>query len=254
MREVLRLGRLPLRAFETRNTNLGIHNFSSLKLDLDSVLLLSKGIKFIPTPRNPPLLSVGRDLEKFYRRIVLRYHFNKSLPNERILDETWKKPFFVPNPSWNPEDEPPAAIVERISDIDETYYNWICAAYQSFNTHGSRNRPHDRPNLPDTARLSMASNLSRGERLALHRLRAAAGTLQSSISASIVIRNADKNLGLCIMDRSWYTQESTVSSKTRNSTDRGEFSILHASSERTIVASTTTVRITTCLNSSNLPL
>lgn len=131
--------------------------------------MLALGTKFIPTPF--PGNTLLADLEKFYRLLRIKYlYHSQSNPD-------FKKKFHIPS-LWQP---PPA------SKNIESYLN---STQELFNTSLSKSLPqlqHYRP-----------WNISLQQRLFL---------LKIKKNQEIIIKPADKNLGLTIMNKSWYDGE-----------------------------------------------
>ena len=53
-------------------------NLSTFTLTRDHISLLSKGLTFCPTPREPNLSSTRADMDKFHRQMRLRHYFQKD--------------------------------------------------------------------------------------------------------------------------------------------------------------------------------
>jgi hypothetical protein len=85
--------------------------------------------------------------------------------------------FYVANPSFNP-DQGPQAVENLLTDIGDTIRR--CFSHENSTTK------------------SMPENIPHAQKKAL---------LQLKQDKDIVIKPADKNMGLCIVDKTWYVQE-----------------------------------------------
>ena len=159
---------MPPAHFSLRVQNYGIHNIASRVLSHAETLLLANGLSFIPTP---PAASNGQlmtDFDRFRRSIRLRHMFKGHTAPGDKL--------YRPNPSFQPKPAP--LLVEQ-----ELLEKKRLLARELTRNPVRRIR----------------CNLPRSQRQALRTLRD---------DTSIVIRNADKNLGPTIMDESWVRSES----------------------------------------------
>ena len=130
--------------------------------------LLALGTKFIPTPQPAHAATLAGDFNTFERRVRLSLQF-RSAPNTNFLPK-----FHIPNPTWVPA-QPSAPF--RL---------WLDQTKALFSQLTSQPLPAYRLNLTPS------------QRLTLHSLRT---------NPDIIVKPADKNLGPCIMDRSWYEGE-----------------------------------------------
>ena len=178
---LLRFGRLtPTRAY-LRVPNLGVHNISSVRLTTDQMVLLSKGLKFIPTPKPRPNSTVFEDFELWARRIRIRHMFQS---NER--DAGFNPKMYAPNKGFEPETA--SQPLEDLIRVARTKLDATLRAHP-VNSMGK-------------------DNLSRRLRKALRELRN---------NQHLRIRNADKNLGITVMDASWeHSQALSHLGDTRN--------------------------------------
>ena len=70
-------------------------NLSQRTLSKSEISLLSKGLKFVPTPSSINKARLKQDLEKFGRKLRLKWHFrNKSAEFSRDP--------FIPKSTFNP--------------------------------------------------------------------------------------------------------------------------------------------------------
>jgi hypothetical protein len=139
----------------------GCHNLTAAGFDFATFCLLNKGLKFVPTP--PPLAPGGLDpsMTRFARAVRLRCQFGGSsvAPKHRL-----------PNRAYEPEHASPE-IEQFLSALGPL----VARRQQHVLSHcAARFKP----------------NLTRAEQLALAALRR---------RGDIVIKPADKNLGLTIM-------------------------------------------------------
>ena len=167
-----RISSMSLLEYETRVPNFGLHNISSYPLSFLEKKLLSNGLGFIPAPKAATNLDLMQDFNSFARAIRIRHMFAGS---ERPLSANAKK-LYIPNSSFQPK-RASAPVESLLLDRKKAL------AKQLFTSK-------DTPPL---------RNLCIGEQYALRNLAA---------NKSIMIRNADKNLGPTVMDESWVRSES----------------------------------------------
>lgn len=130
---------------------------------------LSRGGKFIITPRQRPSIVNFLDGFKGYARAVrLRAHFGDG-------DGDFDRRYHVPNPKWQPPYAPPL-IEAQLADLEGR----LKAAF------------------PESRDDRLVSNVPLLERQALRDLQRC---------DDIIVKPADKNLGLTLMGRDWYMQE-----------------------------------------------
>lgn len=178
-------------------TCLGIHNLSkSFVLSAQAALLLGNGTKFIPTPPEPKETTIRACFDRLYRRLRCIDHFPHSTTMPRFRKAA--------SPNWEP---PPAAPPVE---------SFIAACDRLLSPTDGRNglqvlstpppRPERGAARPRATRLSRF-NLSQPARDALRTLRRLtqyavdpADRLKILAPPNLVIMNADKNLGLTVMD------------------------------------------------------
>ena len=155
---------------ECRITNTAIHNFSSKVLTFTERQLLGLGLHYIPRPIPPSISTLHLEYDNFARRLRLRHHFNDDGKDKF-------SPWRIPNPNWNLEElfKPLEDAIQIGEDILNRRINSV---------------PHQ-----------VKSSLPRHLRIALNKLRK---------DTNIVIKSADKNLGLVILDKIWYLKEATT--------------------------------------------
>ncbi len=166
---LLEFGKTRIFELETRITNLGVHNLSNTALNAHQRHALGLGLNFVLRPPPSPPASTLESASDLVRRVRLRCHFEDN--NVTVIN-----PFRVPNPDWQPRHAPPA--------VEE--------ALQTFTT-----------NLEIA--LKTSSPKQTRAQLPQHVLRAVRQF--SRTRASIVIKPADKNLGITIMTREAYNLE-----------------------------------------------
>ena len=142
-------------------------NLSKRALSKSEISLLSKGLKFIPTPSSINKARLKLDLEKFGRKLRLKWHFR----NNRA--EFGTDPF-IPKSSFNPRKGGDVAIEIYLSGLEDRLMEIANSFEPSFN------------------------NLTREERSALHKLQN---------DKSIVIKEADKGSSVVVWDREDYLRE-----------------------------------------------
>lgn len=130
---------------------------------------LSRGGKFIITPPERPSISAFLDGFTGYRRAVrLRARFGNG-------DDNFDRRYHVPNTQWQPPQASPL-IEENLADLKAR----LTAAF------------------PEDSSERLVSNVPLSERHALRDLKRC---------DDIIVKPADKNLGMTLMGREWYMQE-----------------------------------------------
>ncbi|XP_057832304.2 uncharacterized protein LOC131042973 [Cryptomeria japonica] len=163
---------------DNRISNTAIHNFSSRRLSYEERKLLGLGIKFIPRP--PPMSPslIAEEFRAFARLFRLRAFFGPDsdapTPASPFTRASFPPKFKKRNPFWNPPDR--CYPLEDILQQGEAILQKQLASV-SFSA---------RPMLPSRL-LKSLKTLKRDK--------------------SIIIKPADKNLGLVILDSSWYRSE-----------------------------------------------
>ncbi len=164
---------MTLREMDTRAVLKGVHTLglnASHAIPRPLMTMLSKGGKFIVTPRMPhQLLKAEREqaLHDYVRNVRLKIMFSRE-------DKPFDRRYHVPNPTWQPH---------RASAFVEAELTQL----------GQRLRD-TQANLPRHE----GFNCSREEREALHNL---------CHDANVIVKPADKNLGLILMSKEWYIAE-----------------------------------------------
>ena len=93
-------------------------NLSQRQLTKSEILLLSKGLKFVPTPNRIDKAKLKQELEVFGRKLRLMWHFRND---ERIFDCDTK---FRPKSTFNPKNKDViietylSSLEEKLEDID----------------------------------------------------------------------------------------------------------------------------------------
>ena len=150
----------------------GVHTLqlpSSFGMTYALASSLSRGGKFIITPPKRPSSSDFLDGFKGYRRAVrLRTRFGNG-------EDNFDRRYHVPNPEWRPPRASPL-IEENLADLEAR----LTAAF------------------PEDSSERLVSNVPLSERHALRDLKQ---------RDDIVVKPADKNLGLTLMGRDWYMHE-----------------------------------------------
>jgi hypothetical protein len=136
---------------------------------------LSRGGKFIITPRVPTVPSYRRAWEDYCRSVRLKLFFGNR-PN-RAFDPR----YHVPNPTWMPPAAPPF-VQDHLDDL----WSDITAAEAAASEYWHRGKGARRSNTPVS------------ELRALQELKA---------RNDIIVKPADKNLGLTLIGRDWYMRE-----------------------------------------------
>lgn len=151
----------------------------NLELDAEELSVLSKGLKFIPTPVKQDS-SVIVDLERFYRRMKLHAHFNDPnkafLNNDSILDNTF---------------DPFSSYEMKVPS------NWTPPCpYQGVSNFIERCKTDTDRILSTSA--SSRHNLTHGEKVALNKLRK---------RDDIVVKPADKGGAVVVWKKDLYLAE-----------------------------------------------
>lgn len=166
---------MTLREMDTRALLKGVHTLgfgAHQTITRPLMHLLSRGGKFIVTPRMPHL-DLRREREQafqdYVRSVRLRIMFSRQ-----DSGKPFDRRYHVPNPAWQPN---------RASQFVEAQLEDL----------GQRLR-HTQATLPRHE----GFNCTREEREALHNL---------CHDANIIVKPADKNLGLTLIAREWYIAE-----------------------------------------------
>lgn len=164
----------------TRIYQTGVHNRSGKDIDPTVIRVLGKGLKFIPTP--PPtsyqtaMHSLDVAINSFIRNVKLWHHWLDSsgleLPYHHVR---------LRNSDFEPELDRDTTINEYIKEITTTI-------------------AYERERIVNSATTTMRkkSNLPRREVFALKQILA---------DKEIILKPADKNLGIVILSRDWYKKE-----------------------------------------------
>ena len=144
-----------------------VFNLSKRVLSDAEISVLSKGLKFSPTPRELDRSQIKQDLEAFGRRLRLKWMYRQSTD--------------TPNPDPT-HFKPPSKFIPKGSDVAiEMYLSLLEEQLMSISASGSNH-----------------SNLTLSEQEALRNLQA---------DNSIVIKPADKGSGVVVWDREDYLKE-----------------------------------------------
>ena len=158
-------------------------NLSSSHLNADVISILSKGMKFCPTPGEPDLSKSKVDLDSFHLRMKRYLHFNSTAKDEDLYamansnntdnpnDAPFKHPSFKSPSSWVP---PPSIPLEH----------YISHNYSDL--------------LKSKLHAPKRQNITKEERDSIRSL---------SSNKDIVIKPADKRGAIVILNRSDYISE-----------------------------------------------
>ena len=135
-------------------------NLSRKELSAEDISLLSKGLKFSPTPTDIDNAKLKGDLEAFKRRMRLRWHFRD---NEDSFSEDNNENKFRIKSSWQPPKEDP---------VLENYLSLLEKEVMSVSPEGKN-----------------FSNVSPSEELSLKQLKS---------DRNIVIKEADKGSAVVV--------------------------------------------------------
>ncbi|XP_041453720.1 uncharacterized protein LOC121406912 [Lytechinus variegatus] len=154
----------------TNNNDASPHlvvNLSSSPLSQAETSLLSKGLKFCPTPPEVEQIALSQDLSTFYRRIRLKEFFLDEPPSD-------PEPFYRKS-TWTP---PKNRVPSLETYIQQAVSSQVCS------TDTLDTRAHD--NLPREERQALSSLKNRSD---------------------IIIKPADKGSAVVVMDRQQYINE-----------------------------------------------
>ena len=157
---------------DTRNRgHRTVVNLSQRVLTQAEVSLLSKGLKFCPTPEKIDIYSLRKDIKEYVRRVRLREYFYSE--QDDVGGNFSNLPAFRKKSSWSPEKNREVAI--------EAYLEAL-----------------EREILTPVSDMTYRRNLTRDEQQALQNLRD---------YDDIIIKQADKGSAVVIMDKEAYLQE-----------------------------------------------
>ena len=165
-------GRLSISELETRLYNRSFFNLTkSFKLTYSQASILSLGTKFVPTPKPLKFFNYKFYLNKFIRNCRLYYEFGKD-------DNFNPNDFRIPNPHYIP---PPAPF-----DIEQIFVSLERIFIDHNNYLNS-----DLSSFIETKKRNLSNNKWKA-------------LLQLINNDKIIIKPADKNLGLVLMDKEDY--------------------------------------------------
>lgn len=148
--------------------------------NLGAARLLTRGTKFIPTPG-----KLDRtDCESAFDRFARSCHFRLYFGDKEMSDHTAR--FRVANPTFMlPANVMQSPQHKELTDQLATLRSGLVDSYQCASQHVAVSS-------------KFRTNLSMSERRLVQRIRN---------DVNILIKPADKNLGLCVISRDWYIQE-----------------------------------------------
>ena len=144
-------------------------NLSRMELSEEDVSLLSKGLKFSPTPTDIDKAQLKSDIEAYKRRMRLRWHFRNQEDN--FTPDNSDNKFKVKSTWQPPKDDP----------VLENYLSLLEEEVMSVSPEGKN-----------------FSNLSSSEQISLKQLKC---------DRNIVIKEADKGSAVVVWDRGDYISE-----------------------------------------------
>jgi hypothetical protein len=154
---------------------IGAHNLSQRVCSKDELEVLNLGLKFTPTPLHSHPTNIEKGLSKLIRSIRLAHQFGNGIDKRSVNSS-----FRLPNPSYTAK-KADTHVESFISELKTR----ITDAFTR--TYAHPTALHYKPD-----------NMSKEARRAI---------LSLKQDSSIIIGPADKNLGLTIMDKSWYHNE-----------------------------------------------
>lgn len=167
--ELKKVSKLKTSVFEQKITNFGVHNISSLQLNYLQTKVLGYGLKFIPTPELTSNEQLTQNINKFKRTLRMKEFFkNKDLVQVRM--NNYNK-LTLPNPKFQPP-----IVNNKLEKKLELFEQFVLKINSKTNHF----------------------NWSKVEKQTLFNLKN---------NNSIILRPADKNLGIVVCDRQWYVNE-----------------------------------------------
>jgi hypothetical protein len=173
---------MPMSIMNSQLQNVDFTNLSSFTFDAAMSYVCGMSLGFIPTMQPVSRAEVQQDFEVFERRVMC-HDFFWGAAEKPAAETPPSNKFRVPNPGWHPEQvdgwESSPGVKEYVCDVRAKIMNCV----------------------DDSAKLHAARpmhNLSRRHRDALRRLKQ---LLQAGV---ICILDADKNLGLVVLDTADY--------------------------------------------------
>jgi hypothetical protein len=149
---------------------LGAYNFSSKEFSDEAMAVLNLGLKFVQSVKHKPADQLEQELASFARNLRLRAQFGEG-KGMKDLAYRVRNPAFVPGVA-------SGEVEDFIADVTNTVRK--CFKHEH------------------SAVRSMHSNMTMAQQRALQTLKR---------DRDIVIKPADKNMGLCIVDKAWYMEE-----------------------------------------------
>ena len=108
--------------FKGKFVSKNVVNLSGRNLSQSEISLLSKGLKFIPTPKSVNMAEIKEDLEKFGRNLRLKWLFRNNVEDFSYNPFKHKSTFNPPKAD--------ASIEIYLSRLEEELFN-ICDSYKS---------------------------------------------------------------------------------------------------------------------------
>ena len=160
--------------------------------------LLARGAKFIPTPRVTSVCDIGQAFDYFARSTHLRLYFGDTPMDKHT------RQFRIPNPGWQlPPDVRESEEHRNLAAHLARLKQQILSTYERAYEFASTSRKFRR-------------NLTTSEVRVMRSLRT---------SRELVIKPADKNLGLCVMTIDWYVAEGNRQMRAGNYEQTRDFSM-----------------------------
>lgn len=155
-------------------TSTGVHNRSSIAFNSTDSRALSLGLKFIPTPKPLTTAQLHAGIATYVRRIKLR-----ALFKDQARDD-FNTRFWMPNSTYTPSN------------------NDLAAKLSEEALHAVLSTTRNARDITPTFCARVRSNTPHGTLQRLFRI---------ARDPATVIKPADKNLGLTIVDTAWYITE-----------------------------------------------
>lgn len=171
-------GRKTLRDLDTRSRLKGVHLLhvpAGFRMSYALASCLSRGGKYIVSPQAPDAWTYRRSWEDYCRSVRLKLFFGARRQND------FDPRYHVPNPTWMP---PPAPTF--IQDNLDDLWNAIAAAETSSAAYWRHGKGVRRSNTPTSEVRALRDLMTRND---------------------IIVKPADKNLGLTLIGREWYMGE-----------------------------------------------
>ena len=179
---------------QTQQPELVVHNYSTYKLSSDEISLLQKGLSFSPTP-NCALPELRSQMLKYFNEFAksLRLKYNRAQYRNK------KRRTVIPPPPTTT-----TTIYRQMKFLPPTKPDTVVTRYSGFGqleTYIDNTKQNMVDNLEKIAHTSK-SNLTAAQKTAMQQLK--------KVRHAVIIKLADKNLGVVLMDTDDYVTQCLV--------------------------------------------